>query len=304
MKTSRMQLPNTFLALLLVGTLFVSQCLATVEVEWARLKAHELRKLANENAVVIIPIASIEQHGPHLPVMTDTRCGEAFAQGAARIAYDTRPTVVTPVVWSGLSEHHMQFGGTLILSHDTFRRVLADLITALVRHGFKDILISNSHGGNRIAMRQILDELAPFSKATLVATTYIMEAGSEASQLLEDQKNLMEHAGEGETSMMLACEPDLVDVSNLSELESPYWDKPFKFLTAGQNSYRWRPFSHVTHNGVAGNPASSSAAKGEKLLEVGAMALAKMIMDPETWAAPDDLRAEETGGVPFCKKSS
>ena len=135
-----------------------------------------------------------------------------------------------------------------------------------------------------------------------MATSSSSEAGWEVYQHLEDQKPGGEHAGEGETSKMLACEPDLVDASNLSELASPYWDKPVKFLTAGQNSYRWRPFSHVTHNGLAGEPARSSAAKGEKILEAGAMALAKLIMDPETWAAPDDLRADETGGVPFRQK--
>lgn len=65
-----------------------------VEVDWARLKAHELRALANQNAVVILPIASIEQHGPHLPVMTDTRIGQEIAHRAARKAYGSRPCVV------------------------------------------------------------------------------------------------------------------------------------------------------------------------------------------------------------------
>lgn len=267
-----------------------------MEVDWARLKAHELRALANENAVVVLPIASIEQHGPHLPVMTDTRLGQEVAHRAARKAYSTRPVVVTPVVWSGLSEHHMPFGGTLILSHDTFRRVIRDLIDALVRHGFRDILISNSHGGNQIAMQQILDELAPTSPATLVATTYVSEAGEDLSQHLQDQPGVM-HAGEAETSMMMVCEPDLVDTSALDTLASPMDGK--KFLQAGAASYRWRPFAHVTENGLAGNPARSNVEKGEKMLEAGAEALARLICDPETWAAPKDLRLDSTGGVPF-----
>lgn len=267
-----------------------------VEVEWARLKAHQLRAIANDNAVVILPIASIEQHGPHLPVMTDTRLGQEIAHRAARKAYHERPTVVTPVIWSGLSEHHMPFGGTLTLSHDTFRRVISDLVQAIIRQGFKDILISNSHGGNIIPMQQILDELAPTSKATLVATTYVMEAGSDLSQHLEDQESIM-HAGEGETSMMLVCEPDLVDVGNWNELASPKNDK--HFLSAGKSSYRWRPFMHMTQNGVAGNPSRSSSDKGEKMLEAGANALANLIMDPLTWADFEDLRMKETGGIPF-----
>ncbi|MEM6987544.1 MAG: creatininase family protein, partial [Pseudomonadota bacterium] len=245
---------------------------------------------------VILPIASIEQHGPHLPVMTDTRLGHEIALRAARKAADTRPVVVTPVVWSGLSEHHMPFGGTLTLSHDTFRRVIRDLIDALTRHGFRDILISNSHGGNIVAMQQILDELSPTSEATLVATTYVTEAGDALSQHLQDQPSVM-HAGEAETSMMLVCEPDLVDMTDIDKIASP--EGAGKFLAAGKGSYRWRPFAHVTDNGLAGNPTRSTAEKGEKMLEAGADALARLILDAETWADPKDRRLSETGGVPF-----
>ena len=263
-----------------------------IEVDWARLKAQELRKLASENAIVILPIASIEQHGPHLPVMTDTRLGQEIAHRAARKAYSTRAVVVAPVVWSGLSEHHMAFGGTLTLSHDTFRRVVRDLIEAITRQGFKDILISNSHGGNIIAIQQILDELAPTSKATVVATNYDIEAGEDLSRHLQDQPSVM-HAGEAETSMMLVCERDLVDTSNITKLASPEGGK--HFLSAGRNSYRWRPFTHMTENGLTGNPTRSNATKGEKMLEAGAKALANLLIDPETWAAPKDLRLTKTG---------
>jgi len=82
-----------------------------IDVEWPNLKAQELRALANENAVVILPVASIEGRGPHLPVMTDTRIDHEIAVWAARKAWDRRKTLVTPVVRSGLSEHHMPFGG-------------------------------------------------------------------------------------------------------------------------------------------------------------------------------------------------
>ncbi|MCP3971698.1 MAG: creatininase family protein [Rhodobacteraceae bacterium] len=267
------------------------------ETDWSRLKAHELRTLADNNAVVILPVASIEQHGPHLPTMTDTRLGHEIAHRAARKAYGARPVVVTPVVWSGLSEHHMPFGGTLTLSHTTFRAVLCDLIASLTRHGFRDILISNSHGGNIIAMQQILDELAPDCAATLVATTYVMEAGEDLSQHLQDQPGIM-HAGEGETSMMMVCEPDLVDSSDLTAHDTETADGP-RFLSAGRASYRWRPFAHMTGNGVAGKPGRATAQKGEKMMEAGAEALARLITDPDTWSAPQDLRTGGTMDVPF-----
>lgn len=267
------------------------------EVDWSRLKAHELRALADANAVVILPIASIEQHGPHLPTMTDTRLGYEVATRAARKVYAQRPTVVAPVVWSGLSEHHMPYGGTLTLSHATFRAVIRDLIDAITRHGFRDILISNSHGGNIIAMQQIIDELAPEVSATLVGTTYPLEAGQAMSELLEDQQ-MVQHACEAETAMMMACERDLVDTSDLASLANNSDDGP-TFLKAGKASYRWRPFTHLTGNGVAGIPEKATAEKGEALLEVSAEALAALIADPETWAAPTDKRGEGTGGVKF-----
>lgn len=268
-----------------------------VETSWARLKAHELRDLAAQNAVVILPVASIEQHGPHLPVMTDTRLGEEIARRAAEAAWSKRKTVWTPVVWSGLSEHHMAYGGTLTLSHATFRAVLADLVTAIIRAGFRDIVISNSHGGNIIAMQQFLDEYAPQLDATLVATTYVAEVGDGYQDILEDQKSLM-HAGEAETSMMMVCEPELVDASNLAALNVAMEDGP-GFLKAGKASYRWRPLPHVTPNGVLGYPEKANADKGEALLQISAQAVADLITDPDTWAAPNDLRATETGGVPL-----
>lgn len=265
------------------------------EVEWARLKAHELRALAAEGAAVILPIASIEQHGPHLPVMTDTRLGHEIAVRAARIAYPDRPTLVTPVVWSGLSEHHMPYGGTLILSHATFRAVVRDLIEALTRHGFRDVLISNSHGGNIVAMQQIADELAPQMAATIVATTYVSEAALEFARILEDQSGV-QHACEAETSMMLAVEPELVDASDLGSLAT---ERGLGFLSAGKASYRWRPFQHMTANGVSGIPTRASAEKGERLLEAAARAIAALVTDPETWAPAGDVRGRGTGGVPF-----
>lgn len=259
-------------------------------VEWARLRAPELRALAAENAVVILPVASIEQHGPHLPVMTDTRLGQEIAVRAARGAWPTRKTIVAPVVWSGLSEHHMAFGGTLTVSHATFHALLTDLIQALIRQGFRDILISNSHGGNIIAMQNLLDDLAPTSEATLVATTYVMEAGDRYHGIMDDQKSIM-HAGEGETSMMMVCEPTLVETSDLAALNVPSGDGP-AFLSAGRASYRWRPLSHVTPNGVMGYPEKATPEKGEKLLEIGADALTQLIIDPDTWAAPRNLRQD------------
>jgi creatinine amidohydrolase len=269
--------------------------MSEIEVEWQRLKAHDLRRAAEENAVVIIPTAAIEQHGPHLPVMTDTRIGHEVAVRAARKAYPTRPTLVTPVVWSGLSEHHMPFGGTLTLDHETFFNVLRCLVQSLTRHGFRDVVISNSHGGNIIAIQAAADRLATETTATVVATTYVSEGAPEIAEILEDQPHIM-HACEGETSMLLALVPDLVDTSELGQIAKP---RGKGALAAGRASFRWRPYTSASGNGLTGNPARASAEKGERLLEAASGAIAALITDPETWAEATDKRPEAIQGVPF-----
>lgn len=265
------------------------------EVEWERLKAHELRALAERDAVVIFPVAATEQHGPHLPTMTDTRIGGEVACRAARKAFDAQPTVVAPVLFCGLSGHHMPYGGTLTLTHATFLAVLRDLIGSAIEHGFRKVLISNSHGGNILASQLAADQMAQETGAAIVATTYASEGAAGIAPLLEDQPGIM-HAGEAETSMMLALEEGLVDASDLAALNT---DRGRGFLYAGNASYRWRPFQHMTANGVSGLPAKANATKGEALLEAASDAIAALIADPRTWEPPRDLRGEGVGGVAF-----
>lgn len=267
------------------------------EVEWARLKAHELRAAAERNAAVIIPTASIEQHGPHLPVMADTRIGQEVAVRAARMAYPRRPTLVTPVLWAGLSEHHMPFGGTLTLDHDTYYNVVRCVVQSLVRHGFRDVLLSNSHGGNAVANQHAADRLATETGATVVAAGYVAEAAPAIAEILEDQPHIM-HACEGETAMLMALVPDLVDTSELGGIAQA---RGKGTLAAGRAAFRWRSYASATPNGLTGNPARSTAEKGERLLEAGAAAIAALITDPETWAVAEDKRPGEIKGVGFRK---
>lgn len=264
-------------------------------VEWANLKAHELRAAAERDAVVIFPTAAIEQHGPHLPVMADMRIGHEVAVRAAQRATAKRPTLVTPVLWSGLSEHHMPFGGTLTLDHDTYFNVIRCLIESVVRHGFRHVLLSNSHGGNIVANQWTADRLATDIDATIVATSYVSEGGPAIAEILEDQPHIM-HACEGETSMLMALVPELVDTAELDQIATPRGNGP---LSAGRASFRWRNYASASGNGLTGNPARASAEKGERLLEAAADAIANLITDPATWADPEDKRRDAIGGVAF-----
>lgn len=123
------------------------------EIEWRKLRADQLRERARRDAMVILPVGSIEQHGPHLPVEVDSMLGETVALRAAARLAATEPVLVLPMLWTGLSEHHMSFGGTITLELATFTAVIEDICRSIVRHGFRRIVLLNGHGQRQRASR-------------------------------------------------------------------------------------------------------------------------------------------------------
>ena len=261
-----------------------------MEYEWARLRADELCKYAQDDTVVILPVAALEQHGPHLPVMVDSRLAEEVSKRTASLGGDKGiPIITLPVVWHGLSEHHMPFGGTVTLTSSTFFLIVRDLIKSISRHGFSKFLILNGHGGNITAAEVCAQDISMELSLPIVAATYWLEAADRFAKILETQTNVM-HACEAETSMMMALEPNLVVDSLLNEAKGPM---KLDFLNAGKGSYRWRSLTHVTSNGVIGDPSHSSSAKGEQLLREASQAIFELICDPETFKVQSDLQLPE-----------
>ena len=208
-----------------------------MEVEWARLKAYETRQLAEQDTIVILPIAAIEQHGPHLPVMVDSRLVAEVARLSAIESNEAgQSAVVLPTIWHGLSEHHMEFGGTVTLDMQTFYLVIRGVIESVARHGFSKFMILNGHGGNITASEII------------------------------------------------------VDCTDLENCRGPL---NLNFLKTGFSAYRWRSLSHVTDNGVIGDPTSASREKGLQLFEAAAASLSELIISPETFEAQNNLRVEK-----------
>ena len=261
-----------------------------MEYEWARLRADELCKYAQDDTVVILPVAALEQHGPHLPVMVDSRLAEEVSKRTASLGRAKGiPIITLPVVWHGLSEHHMPFGGTVTLTSNTFFLIVRDLIKSISRHGFSKFLILNGHGGNITAAEVCAQDISMELSLPIVAATYWLEAADRFAKILETQTNVM-HACEAETSMMMALEPNLVVDSLLNEAKG---SMKLDFLNAGKGSYRWRSLTHVTSNGVIGDPSHSSSAKGEQLLREASQAIFELICDPETFKVQSDLQLPE-----------
>ena len=157
----------------------------TTEVDWTRLTAPEIRALAGRgDALAVLPVGSLEQHGPHLPVITDTRTAWEISIRAARIASASMPVLVLPGMWTGMSEHHLPFGGTISLSFSEFRGVLVGVVRSLRAIAFGRLLIVNGHGGN-IEPLAAARELAVEYGLPVVFTTPWFIAAREVAELME-----------------------------------------------------------------------------------------------------------------------
>jgi creatinine amidohydrolase len=251
-----------------------------MEVRWERLTAPELKALAERGALPVLPVGSLEQHGPHLPVWTDSFIAHALAVAAAGRATDI-PAVVLPPLWTGLSEHHLPFGGTITLDHATFHAVLRCVVRSLVAQGWRRLLVLNGHGGNIEPLAVSVRELAHEFGIAVVATTWPMVAPAEIAATLTAQSGI-QHACEGETALWLALDAAQVREGLLAAAaQGPAG------VNAPAGYARFFSFAErAPQTGVRGDPRAATAEKGRAILEAVATRLAAAMRDPTLWTPP------------------
>ena len=217
------------------------------DVLWAEHTRAELVELARLPTVVVVPIASTEQHGVALPVNTDQQTVNYVAPEGARRADDVS-VLVTPTISYGVSPHHMQYGGTLSLRIETAIAVLTDVCQSIVADGFDRILILSGHGGNGDTVRATALQLRHTLGRQIEACCWWDLCAAEIDAIREGPCPTIGHAGESEASTILFLRPDLVR----------------------RGEMRWV-------EGTSDDPSLGTADKGERILEAGAEALAKKV---------------------------
>ncbi len=163
---------------------------------------------SEDNPVAIVPLGSIEQHGPHLPLGTDSYVALKLAKQAAS---RTNSIVVQPC-WPGFSPHHMGFAGTITFRWETLMNIIVDTVESLVTHGIKKVLLLNAHGGNA----QIAALAARLAKRRFGAQV-LMPGGSGGSDPAKLLQEVDVHAGKGETGMALNLFPELVEMHRVED---------------------------------------------------------------------------------------
>ncbi|HXP78245.1 MAG TPA: creatininase family protein [Stellaceae bacterium] len=254
-------------------------------LEFSSLTAPALNKMAERNAIVVVPIGSTEQHGPHLPVMVDYRLAtEVAMRGARKLAERGHPILVTPTIWTGFAEHHMELGGTITIDYSVFFGLVRGIVRSLVRDGFRRICLLNGHGGNIAPLVVAASELTVEFKIPLVAFAYWDIAVPQTKAILEFQEKLL-HACEAETSMMMAVVPHLIDREQLAAARGPDQDRPEIENLVGPGVFRWQALNARSRRGVIGNGAAGTPEKGERLLDAMSERMAEVLGTPELWTA-------------------
>lgn len=244
------------------------------------MTAPEIVALSHQNTVVIVPVGSIEQHGPHLAVEVDARLATEVSRRAAELAPAEQPILVAPTLAIGLAQHHLSFGGALTLDFATFSAVIGCVVRSIIASGFQKIALVNGHGGNTTALRVVVNELARSERTPIVTCTYWDVAAESFREILETQLCVM-HACEAETSMMMALADHAVRLDKLEGLTAPSFEGPQDPFESP--FYRSLDMDELSANGVLGNPGAATAAKGERLAAAAAAAIATRLLDPRTW---------------------
>jgi creatinine amidohydrolase len=244
------------------------------------------------NAVIIQPVASIEQHGPHLPLVVDAALGTAVLGKALAHLDPAIPAYALPTQCYGKANEHWHFPGTITLSAPTLITVLTEVAESLYRAGFRKLVFLNSHGGQpqvlEIVARDVHQKYSDFCLFP-IALWRVPHRGSELMSEQERQYGI--HAGDGETSMMLYLLPETVRFEQ-ALCEYPQ-DLPQETLLSMEGRM---PFAWVTRDltcsGVLGDATAATREKGEILSESMAAGWVQLITDIHRFQQPQAWRSK------------
>jgi creatinine amidohydrolase len=250
------------------------------------LSTTEVAALPKDEAAVVLVVAAIEQHGPHLPVATDLVLGVSLlALAMERLEPSVQLWALPPLAY-GRSNEHSRFAGTVSLSQATLGAVVHDIAASVERAGFRRLVLFNSHGGNL----PVLDYLArDVREATglMVFPFSMFRIGLEYPPISEQEALWGTHAGEWETSMMLELAPELVRMERTAELGG--YATPRAKLEhlrlLGPIGFTWLTHE-ISTAGVIGDPRPATAERGRDIVSLSVAKIAAALEEICTFEMP------------------
>ncbi len=247
---------------------------------WLEMSRGDFEDLDTANLVAVLPIAAIEQHGPHLPVSVDTHIAEGLVGETVRQMPDDLPASFLPVQAIGKSNEHIMAPGTLTLSWDTVYRTWYEIGESVHRAGVRRLVIVTSHGGNVTIMNTVARDLRAALGMFVVATGWF-QMGAPEGLFDTEELHLGIHGGDMETSKMLHLHPHLVDMAKAENFTMKHRDRMADYPALnrlGTLPYAWIA-DDLNASGAAGDARPATAEKGRKVIEFQAARFLELLRD-------------------------
>ncbi|MFN0171686.1 MAG: creatininase family protein [Bryobacteraceae bacterium] len=228
----------------------------------------EARDRAAQGAVIVIPVAAIEQHGYHLPIDVDNILVEHVTEEAARRSEGL--ILTAPMIHYGFNEHNMGFPGTISIRETVFMDFCYDVAHSFVRQGYDRIIFINGHGSNQMLLNLVARRVVNTTEALAASAAHWWLAKEKVDELRESQyPGGMAHACEFETAIYQYLKPDLVDMSKATGRETPsYQNKYIHDDLFGSGPFHFvNRYSRVSESGVEGDPKLATPEKGKAFAE-------------------------------------
>ncbi|MFT4026173.1 MAG: creatininase family protein [Novosphingobium sp.] len=257
-------------------------------IHWQNCTTRDFEAVDPQRDVALMPVAAIEQHGPHLPVSVDADINLGVIEAAANHLTDEFRTIALPIIAIGKSNEHRDFPGTLTVGAETLLRYWLDVAVSVLRSGFRKIVVLNSHGGQPQLVDVLIRELRVEHAALAVsASTY----GFGVPEGLFEEQELRHgiHAGAVETSMMLRLRPDAVRREAIADFPStgPAIERDYAELRLeGHVGIGWMT-QDINPSGAIGNATRADAEAGALCLDHAGRALARLLADVSRYPLPE-----------------
>jgi creatinine amidohydrolase len=246
---------------------------------WVEMTTAEFGKLPTDT-IAVLPVAAIEQHGPHLPVFVDACLNAGVVDRAMELLPDELPVTFLPMQSIGKSNEHLAFPGTLSLSAQTLIRLWTEIAESVARTGVRKLVLFNTHGGQpQIAHIVARDLRVRLAMLVVFANSYHLGIPEDAFPAAELRHGI--HAGAYETSMMLALRPDLVQMQHAQNFVqlSNKMEGDYRFLSPeGATQFGWQ-MQDLHPLGACGNALDADQQRGRKCLEQQAANFVDMLRE-------------------------
>ena len=254
---------------------------------WADLTSRHFSQLAASSvinqAIAVLPVAAIEQHGPHLPVSVDTSLVNGVIEAALPHLPDSLPVLFMPTQQVGKSNEHIRYPGTLTLSAQTLISVWTELGACVARAGIKKLLLFNSHGGQVSVMDIVARDLRTAHDLIVFSSNwYTLPLGEEVMNLFTPAEHRFGiHAGDMETSMMLALREKYVDMKHAQHFHTQAEERAENYPLLGNGTTAKMGWQIQDYNpyGAAGDASLATAAKGQAVINAAGLQLAQLLQE-------------------------